>query len=1048
MQNTPRQSVQSSSDAAPVLPHSLMGYGGLALLLGVGAIWCGLHLSSPLARILSDLLMSVSIGCAAVLVWHIRRRLTDEAVIALGIGFIFLSLFLIWSVGSYPGLANPGAEISPLPLQLWLGYRFVAAGALISYAVVLLRAALAESYDKLERRSQRQTREMQEQESFAQQVFDSANAHLAVVDASGQIVQINEAWRCFAVANDGGDECHWGVGANYLQVCTRSTEPDAQAIAVGVRAVQQGTIASFECEYACHSPSHQRWFAMRVLPLPGTPGTVLISHADVSLQKFAREVLQETQLSLEAQVAERTTHLRESEERYRQIFETNQAVKLIVDPSDGRLIDANQAACDFYGYARDELLALSIVDINILSAAEVAARMTEARACRQVIFHFPHRLASGEIRQVEVYSGPITVDGRTLLHSIIHDVTERVQAETALEQERRRLAGILEGTNAGTWEWHIQTGATTFNARWAEIVGYTLDELAPMSIHTWLGLVHPDDLPQSDALLQRHFAGTLEYYDCECRMRHRSGDWVWVHDRGRVVEWSPDGRPQVMAGTHTDITARKQIEGELQQAHDELDRRVQARTAELQQSQQLFRALFETMEQGVIYRNALGRITEVNPAAARILGTTRERLLSELGADPRWHAVREDGTPYAAEEHPALVALRTGVPVREVVMGAVLPRQAGPLWVQVTAIPEFHPGEARPYRVFTTFTDITARRQAEELLRLMQFSVDHAADAVAWLRVDGTYAYGNDATCRLLGYTHEEFLQLTVQQINPAITAESWADLWARIIRDKTLSYEAQFRRKDGSLVPVEALVNYIDFAGQQLLCGFMRDITPRKRADAALRASLDEKTVLLKEVHHRVKNNLQVISSLLSLQAVRTQNPEGLEMLQTMQHRVRSMALLHETLYRSENLAQISFPDYVETVCAHLLRAMGSPAITLESRIAAVSLSLDRAVPCGLIITELVSNALKHAFPAGRKGEIRVALQLQPAGQLVLVVADNGVGLPPAVEPATVDSLGLQLVGMLTEQLQGTFEIGRQGGTTVQVVFQERLGIQGEMYE
>jgi PAS domain S-box-containing protein/putative nucleotidyltransferase with HDIG domain len=130
-------------------------------------------------------------------------------------------------------------------------------------------------------------------------------------------------------------------------------------------------------------------------------------------------------------------------------------------------------------------------------------------------------------------------------------------AEHELARERQRLEEILTGTRAGTWEWNVETGETIFNERWAEIVGYTLRELEPTSIQTWIALTHPDDLAASDAALKKHFAKEEDYYECEARMRHKNGQWVWIADRGKVIEWLPDGRPIRMSGTHIDVTSQK-----------------------------------------------------------------------------------------------------------------------------------------------------------------------------------------------------------------------------------------------------------------------------------------------------------------------------------------------------------------------------------------------------------------------------------------------------------------------------------------------------------
>lgn len=143
---------------------------------------------------------------------------------------------------------------------------------------------------------------------------------------------------------------------------------------------------------------------------------------------------------------------------------------------------------------------------------------------------------------------------------------------TDLREKAERLDFIIEGTNVGTWDWYVQTGETVFNEKWAEIVGYTLEELEPVTIKTWVQLAHPDDLAESNRLLEKHIAGELDYYDFECRVKHKNGTWVWVHDRGKLVQWDDEGRPYRMSGTHTDITERKRAEDSLRRVNEILDR--------------------------------------------------------------------------------------------------------------------------------------------------------------------------------------------------------------------------------------------------------------------------------------------------------------------------------------------------------------------------------------------------------------------------------------------------------------------------------------------
>jgi len=218
------------------------------------------------------------------------------------------------------------------------------------------------------------------------------------------------------------------------------------------------------------------------------------------------------------------------------------------------------------------------------------------------------------------------------------------------------------------------------------------------------------------------------------------------------------------------------------------------------------------------------------------------------------------------------------------------------------------------------------------------------------------------------------------------------------------------------------------------------REITERKRAEEQIKASLKEKEVLLKEIHHRVKNNLQAISSLLYLQSKNIVDERTLEMFQDGRNRVRSMALVHERLYQSGDLARVDFAEYTQSLANSLFRSYGvnSNIIKLKINVDGVFLGIDTAIPCGLIINELVSNSLKHAFPNGREGEIRIELCSDNDGQFTLMVSDNGVGFPENLDFRNTKSLGLQLVNTLVAQLEGTVELDRSGETAFRITFTE----------
>lgn len=216
------------------------------------------------------------------------------------------------------------------------------------------------------------------------------------------------------------------------------------------------------------------------------------------------------------------------------------------------------------------------------------------------------------------------------------------------------------------------------------------------------------------------------------------------------------------------------------------------------------------------------------------------------------------------------------------------------------------------------------------------------------------------------------------------------------------------------------------------------QELVERKRAEQQIKASLQEKELLLKEIHHRVKNNLQVISSLLYLQSKQIEDPITLGMFHESRHRVRSMALVHEKLYQTKDLASVDFAEYVRQLASDLLRSYSVMAnqVALDIDVAQVSLGIDTAIPCGLIVNELVSNSLKHAFLDGQKGKIWIELQTAQNGQYTLVVGDNGMGMSDELDLQTASSLGLQLVSTLVDQLEGDIKIDLENGTRFEITF------------
>lgn len=238
-----------------------------------------------------------------------------------------------------------------------------------------------------------------------------------------------------------------------------------------------------------------------------------------------------------------------------------------------------------WGHLQDSLLILAVailidfIGIWLVLRSSLAPLTALQKGAHQIAGgDYMHRLPSADSPELHE-----VIDAFNLMIEALARSEQQKQAQASeLEQQRRRLQDILEGTHVGTWEWYPQTGQVVFNERWAEIVGYTLAELSPVSIQTWMDLAHPDDLERSGSLLNAHFKGEIPYYECEARMRHKAGHWVWVLDRGKVSRWSADGKPLLMSGTHQDISQRKANQQELESHRQDLEALVVARTAELE----------------------------------------------------------------------------------------------------------------------------------------------------------------------------------------------------------------------------------------------------------------------------------------------------------------------------------------------------------------------------------------------------------------------------------------------------------------------------------
>ncbi len=303
-----------------------------------------------------------------------------------------------------------------------------------------------------------------------------------------------------------------------------------------------------------------------------------------------------------------TTERKRTEEAYGAVLQSSLEGFWVADVR-GTILDANDTACRWLGYRKDELVGMSISEIDALeSSRDVGAHIQRVMDERGDRFESVHRRKDGSLMDVEVSITHLNLEGGRLF-VFVRDITEQRRAREALERERDRLAHVIEATGVGTWEWNVRTGEAEMDERWAAMLGYSLGELEPIDQTTWERVSHPDDLAVAKTRLEQHLGGAAEDYSALVRMRHKDGHWVWIEDRGKVREWSPDGQPLRMFGTHTDISERVKAD------------------AALREREEFQRSLLASSPVALFTLDREGRVRSWNPAAEEIFGWTEEEAV-------------------------------------------------------------------------------------------------------------------------------------------------------------------------------------------------------------------------------------------------------------------------------------------------------------------------------------------------------------------------------------------------------------------------------------
>lgn len=652
------------------------------------------------------------------------------------------------------------------------------------------------------------------------------------------------------------------------------------------------------------------------------------------------------------------------------------------------------------------------------------------------------------------------------------EVSRNAQDSLEKFEEAQRIAHI------GYWDRDLANDRVTLADEACRILGIPLTETCQTLKQwnqRWEALIYPEDQPQVLRAMDEALAGSSPY-KLDYRIVLSGGEIRCVHSEGNVT-WDESGHPIRIRGMVQDVTERKRAEEEIRRLNSELEERVRKRTEELAKSEHRFRTIYDMAPVSIWRTDWTHVIAMIEQLRAE--GITDFKAWFE--DHPDWalracHAVViEDINQCTVEMFKArdkadlvasigtMIATPDFVPVLAGILAALA--EGKPLHHTGITLNTLKGGQIHgllamsfPNRgsnsgnVLATLIDITEREQAMQDVRAsnerMRLFFERQLVGMAISSPEKGWIEVNDKMCEMLGYSREELSKLTWTELTYPEDLPSDLTQFERLLKGEIESYtlEKRFVRKDGHLVFTNLSVGCVrrpDHSVDYVLALF-EDITQRKQAERKAEEALKKEVVLRREIHHRVKNNLQVITSLLYLQSTKVSDPAALALFKESQMRIRSIALVHQMLYHREDLSKISFFDYVRQLAADLFTAYRVTQDTVGLKIGSdgVLIGIETAIPCGIIVTELLTNSLKYAFPDGAKGEIEISLL--PEGRssnLILSVRDDGIGIPRDLYSNGAQTMGLNLVQDLTRQLSGRMELEQpvQGrGTSIRIIFPE----------
>ncbi|MGB3401649.1 MAG: PAS domain-containing protein [Microcoleaceae cyanobacterium] len=784
--------------------------------------------------------------------------------------------------------------------------------------------------------------------------------------------------------------------------------------------------------------------------------------------------VKQTQQVLESDVQERTQQLNASNQKFATVFRYSPVAMCILRIADDYILDVNEAFTDFLGYSREQAIGYTSQDLDVWVDPQDRNQLIEQLRSRGSVAHYETqmRAQSAEVIDVEMFGTVIEVDHQPCLLLAGCDLTQRKRGETerdlyenrlqmqqivmmelskstelqagdlivALKKLTMMIAHLLDIDRVSIWFYNDnQSGLRCANLYQLHSRQHSSNQtLSKTDLPNYFNAIATQPLividhVETDPHLQDLYVSHLKPLGVRARLdvaicsEGKTVGILSLEQVDRPRQWLIEEQNFAAYFAHLialAIEARDHAEAE----------------AALRASEQRFRQLAENIEKVFwMLDPQTQEILYISPAYEKIWGRSCEQLYTFRDA------FLEAVYP---EDRSIIINTKTqNINQPQEIEYRIIRPDGEIRWIRDRAFPIYN-DSGELYRVAGIAEDVTQDKQAAAALRRSQERLQLALEAAEnglwdWNLTSGEL-YISPQALQMLGYGEEEFTGSITQwqeiihpedkpwvleRLNQHLTQNSGA--YAFDYRLRTRCGQWKWMANYGKVVERDTMGNPVRMTGVQ------QDITERKKVEEKLQTSLREKEVLLREIHHRVKNNLHIISSLLDLQSDILDNEQLIEIFADSQNRIRSMALIHEQLYQSPDLGQVEFGEYIHRLMNNIVFCFSEhlndiqPIIEVDS----VYLNIETAIPCGLLINEIITNAFKHAFPQNHSGKIHVQFSQQDQ-QLTLVISDNGVGISKDIEWQKSSTLGLRLVKILSQQLKAKVQTDFSQGTYFQFIF------------